>query len=65
MLGHQNAIRKRKVNGRKLLKILQTKSLTKSIIKEEAQIKQIESAIDLEKNGVQQAVSYLKQFFTK
>ncbi len=40
-------------------------SVSKDVLKENNSIEKIESAIDMKKSGVNQAVAYLKQFFSK
>jgi len=57
--------KKKKGKWKKVAESFTQNVLNNSILKEEASIKQIESAIDNNKNGVRQAVSYLKQFFNK
>jgi hypothetical protein len=57
--------KKKKGKWKKVAENFANEILNKSILKEESNLKQLESAMDSNKNGVQQAVSYLKQFFNK
>lgn len=57
--------KKKKGKWKKVAESYAKDILNTSILKEENNIKQIENSIDINKNGIQQAVSYLKQFFKK
>lgn len=57
--------KKKKGKWKKVAESFAQNILNKSILKEETSISQMESSLDVNKNGVEQAVSYLKQFFSK
>lgn len=57
--------KKKKGKWKKVAENFAKEVFNKTVLKEETTINQIESALDNNKNGVQQAVSYLRQFFSK